>query len=58
MSDTQDRRKQHQKRSAMPCQRSEKKIPRARPVEGEIDHAALTQEIIARFPKILAELAK
>ena len=25
---------------------------------GEIDHAALTRKIIARFPKILAALAK
>jgi hypothetical protein len=33
-------------------------ILRARPVEGEIDHAELTGEIIRRFPKILAELAK
>jgi hypothetical protein len=31
---------------------------RAHPVEGEIDHAELTRQIIARFPKILAELAK
>jgi hypothetical protein len=34
------------------------KIRYARPVKGEIDHAALTREIIARFPKILAALAK
>jgi hypothetical protein len=33
-------------------------IQRARPFEGEIDHAELTREIIARFPTILAELAK
>jgi hypothetical protein len=32
-------------------------IRRARPFEGEIDHAELTREIIARFPTILAELA-
>ena len=31
---------------------------RARPVAGDIDHEALTREIIARFPKILAALAK
>jgi hypothetical protein len=30
----------------------------ARSIEGEIDHEKLTREIIARFPKILAELAK
>ncbi|HZU88683.1 MAG TPA: hypothetical protein VE993_05435 [Stellaceae bacterium] len=35
-----------------------KKILRARPVADAIDHSALTREIIARFPKILAELAK
>lgn len=34
------------------------KIRRARPVAGEIDHGALTRQIIARFPKILAELAE
>lgn len=34
------------------------KLLRARPVGGEIDHAGLTREIIARFPKILAELAR
>jgi hypothetical protein len=32
-------------------------IRRARPVVGEIEHEALTREIIARFPKILAALA-
>jgi hypothetical protein len=31
---------------------------RARPGKGEIDRAALTHEIIAKFPKILAALAK
>jgi hypothetical protein len=33
-------------------------ISRARPVAGDIDYAELTGEIIARFPKILAALAK
>ncbi len=33
-------------------------VLRARPVIGEIDYAELTGEIIARFPKILAALAK
>jgi len=33
-------------------------ILHARSIEGEIDHEKLTREIIARFPKILAELAK
>jgi hypothetical protein len=31
---------------------------RARPVEGEVDHEALSREFIARFPKIRAALAK
>lgn len=31
---------------------------RARPVKGKIDHEALSREIIARFPKILAALAR
>jgi sigma-70-like protein len=31
---------------------------RARPIKDKIDHAALTREIIARYPKILAALAK
>ena len=47
--------------SAKPAakQRSdEKKIMRARPVEGEIDYAELSRDTIARFPKILAALAK
>jgi hypothetical protein len=33
-------------------------ILRARPVEGDIDHETMTREIVARFPKILAALAK
>ena len=36
----------------------EKKILRARPVKGEVDHAALSREHIARYPKIRAALAK
>ena len=31
---------------------------RARPIEGEIDHEALSREFIARFPKLRAALAK
>lgn len=33
-------------------------VLRARPLEGDIDHEALTREILARFPKILAALAQ
>jgi hypothetical protein len=35
-----------------------KSILLARPVAGDIDYTELTREFIARFPKILAELAK
>jgi hypothetical protein len=38
--------------------RGKNKMLRAKPVKGEVDHAAVTREIIGRFPKILAELAK
>jgi hypothetical protein len=31
---------------------------RARPIVGDIDHEKLTREIVGRFPKILAALAK
>jgi hypothetical protein len=34
------------------------KIRHARPVKGEIDHAALSREFMTRFPKIRAALAK
>jgi hypothetical protein len=33
-------------------------VLRARPVGADIDHEKLTREIVARFPKILAALAK
>jgi hypothetical protein len=34
------------------------RILRARPIEGEIDHEALSREFMERFPKIRAALAK
>ena len=34
------------------------KVLRAHPVDGEVDHAALSREFIARFPKLRAALAK
>lgn len=34
------------------------KVLRARPVAGDIDYAKLSREFIAKFPKILAALAK
>jgi hypothetical protein len=33
-------------------------VLRARPVQGEVDHDALSREFIARFPKLRAALAK
>jgi hypothetical protein len=33
-------------------------IARAKPVEGEVDHEALSREFMARFPKIRAALAE
>ena len=49
-------KKQAAKPAAKP--RSKDAVLRARPIEGEVDHSALTREIIAKFPKILAALAK
>jgi hypothetical protein len=59
MPDTHDTlKKQPRTATTTPRQPAEKEVLRARPVPGEIDHCALTSEIIACFPKILAELAK
>jgi acyl carrier protein phosphodiesterase len=33
-------------------------VLRAKPVQGEVDHEALSREFIARFPKLRAALAK
>ena len=57
MPDTHDTGEKHPK-SGFKRQPTAKKVLRARPVKSEIDHGALTREIIARFPKILAALAK
>jgi hypothetical protein len=38
--------------------REGKKILRAKPVKGDVDRAALTDKIIARFPNILKALAE
>jgi hypothetical protein len=48
------------KRSSKPeaSARGKDKVRRAKPVTGEVDHAALAREIIAKFPRILAALAK
>ncbi len=34
------------------------KVLRAKPIEGEVDHEALSREFMARFPKLRAALAK
>jgi len=34
------------------------RVLRARPIEGELDHEALSREFMARFPKIRAALAR
>jgi hypothetical protein len=44
--------------AGMPRKPAEGEVLRARPVRGKIDHRAVTREIIARFPTILAALAK
>ena len=36
----------------------DRKVLRARPMQGEVDHTALSREFIARFPKLRAALAK
>jgi hypothetical protein len=41
-----------------PKPRDKAKVVRSKPVKGEIDHGALTDKIIARFPKILKALAE
>jgi hypothetical protein len=50
----------HKKLSQLAAERhaAAQQIRRARPVEGDVDHQALTREIIKRFPKILAALAE
>jgi len=39
-------------------QRGKDKVLRAKPVKGEVDHGALTDKIIGRFPNILKALAE
>lgn len=45
-------------KQAAPRQPEEGEVLRARPVKGKIDYAELIRDTIARFPKILAALAK
>jgi hypothetical protein len=58
MPDSHDLREKQSKPDTTPRQPSDSEILRARPVGGKIDQAELTAKIIARFPKILAVLAK
>jgi hypothetical protein len=58
MPDTLDPREKASRPIATPREPVENEVLRPRPVEGKIDHAELTRRIIARFPKILAALAK
>jgi hypothetical protein len=58
MSDTRVNRKSRSKSSPKQRHRAAGEVLRARPVEGEVNHSVLTRKIIARFPKILAALAK
>jgi hypothetical protein len=48
------------KRSSKPAASAhgKDKVLPAKPVTGEVDHAALAREIIAKFPKILAALGR
>jgi hypothetical protein len=54
--DTIERDKNPARPAAKP--RAAKKVLRAKPVKGEVDHEALSREFIARFPKLRAALAK
>ena len=58
MPDTHDAEKTREEMLATPRKPAAGEVLRAHPVKGKVDHAALTREIIARYPKILAALAK
>ena len=54
--DTIDRDTAPRKPTTQPCE--DKKILRAKPVKGEVDHERLSREFMAKFPKLRAALAK
>jgi hypothetical protein len=56
--DTIDRDKITASKPAAKTGEEEKKVPRAKPVKGEVDWAELSREHIARYPKIRARLAE
>ena len=58
MSDTHETRDERQQSVPEEKQPAAKAVLRARPVKGDVDHAALSREFMARFPKIRAALAK
>ena len=58
MPDTRDTREKPAKSAPAEQKPAAKAVLRARPVKGKIDHAVLSREFIARFPKIRAALAK
>jgi hypothetical protein len=58
MPDTHDNPETVTDASAPPRDPAPGEVLRARPVACKVDRAALTREIICRFPKILAKLAE
>lgn len=58
MPDTHDTRDKQPLPASVPRQPAPGEVLRARPVQGEIDYAELIRDTMARFPKILAALAK
>ena len=58
MPDTHDTREKQPETAAAQREPATDEILRARPVKGKIDYAELIRDTIARFPKILAALAK
>jgi hypothetical protein len=58
MPDTHDTKVTKPQALAAPREPAEGEVLRARPVKEKIDHAALSREFMARFPKIRAALAK
>jgi hypothetical protein len=58
MPDTHETSKKSATSATEEQKRKPKAVLRAPPVKDKIDHAGLTRRIIARFPKILAALAK
>ena len=58
MPDTHDTREKLPKAAKTPRRPAANEVLRARPVKGEVDYVGLIRDTIARFPKILAALAK